>query len=143
MPQPESRILQEIRLAVSRTGARLFRNNVARGWIGKHQIYRVTATVRVNPGDVVIRKARRLHTGLAVGSSDLIGWVPVTITEDMLGQELAAFVSVEVKTKTGRVSTDQQTWLNAVDQAGGVAGVVRSAEEAVGLLGGLRQNVTE
>lgn len=134
MPQPESTILQQIRIAVSQTGARLFRNNVAKGWIGKHTLYQVRATVQVNPGDVVIRQARRLHSGLCVGSSDLIGWVPVVVTADMVGQTVAVFAAIEAKTATGGVTADQAHFVEQVRAVGGVAGVARSDADAVALV---------
>jgi penicillin-binding protein-related factor A (putative recombinase) len=65
----------------------------------------------------------RWHTfGLAPGSADLIGWVR------------GRFLSIEVKSATGRVRPDQQTWMNVVNSHGGIAFVARSAGEAVELL---------
>jgi hypothetical protein len=69
--------------------------------------------------------------GLQPGSSDLIGWRTVTITPDMVGQRIAVFTSIEVKTPTGRVKPEQQQWLDAVQAAGGIAGVARSVEDAL------------
>jgi hypothetical protein len=65
----------------------------------------------------------RWHTfGLAPGSADLIGWVQ------------GRFLSIEVKSATGRVRPEQQTWMNVVNAHGGIAFVARSAAEAVQLL---------
>jgi dihydroxyacid dehydratase/phosphogluconate dehydratase len=52
----------------------------------------------------------------------------------MVGTRLAIFTSIEVKTPTGRVRPEQQAWLEAVQQAGGVAGVARSIDDAVRIL---------
>ena len=52
----------------------------------------------------------------------------------MVGQQVAVFTSIEVKTPTGRIRPEQQRWLNAVQAAGGIAGVARSIEEAMDLL---------
>jgi hypothetical protein len=41
------------------------------------------------------------------------------------------FTSIEVKTPTGRVSPEQRQWLEAVQAAGGIAGVARSVEDAL------------
>jgi hypothetical protein len=106
----EQRIQQEIRLALSRGPVRLYRNN--------------TGTLRDQHG-------RPVTFGLAVGSADLIGWTTRTITPDMVGQQLAVFTSIEVKTPTGRVKPEQQQWLDAVQAAGGIAGVARSVEDAL------------
>lgn len=121
----EQEIQQRIRLACSRDDARLFRNNVGQGWIGR---------MERRGRDVLLRDARPLQAGLSRGSADLIGWKTVTITPDMVGQRVAVFASVEVKAARGSVRPDQRTWLELVRAAGGIAGVVRSVEEAQALL---------
>jgi hypothetical protein len=52
----------------------------------------------------------------------------------MVGQQVAVFTSIEVKTATGRLRPEQQQWLDAVQAAGGIAGVARSVDEALDLL---------
>ena len=106
----EQRIQQEIRLAVSHGDTKLFRNN--------------TGTLRDQHG-------RPVSFGLARGSADLIGWRTVTVTPEMVGSQVAVFLSIEVKTPTGRVQPEQQQWLDAVQAAGGIAGVARSVEDAL------------
>jgi hypothetical protein len=120
----ESNIQSDIMIAVCKLGARLFRNNVGLGWIGKSEIISSTKQVLVYPGDVVIRQARPLHAGLTKGSSDLIGW-------DKDGR----FLAVECKTATGRATTDQVRFIDAVNRMGGRAGIARSAKEAVDIAG--------
>ncbi len=115
MPQlanTETTIQQQIRLALgTRPDLRLYRNQV---------------------GSLPDPRTGRLVTfGLARGSADLIGWRTVTITPDMVGQQLAVFTSIEVKTPTGRIAPAQQHWLQAVRSAGGIAGVVRSIDDAL------------
>jgi hypothetical protein len=110
----EQQIQQQIRLALSRGPVRLHRNN--------------TGTLRDQHG-------RPVTFGLAKGSADLIGWTTRTITPDMVGQRIAVFTSIEVKTHTGRVSPEQRQWLEAVQAAGGIAGVARSVDDACTLLG--------
>jgi hypothetical protein len=106
----ETTILQRIRLALGRVpGLRLFRNNV---------------------GGLKDQQGRFVSFGLHPGSADLIGWRTVTITPDMVGQRLAVFASVEVKTATGKVRPDQANWQQQVTDAGGLAFVARSPEEA-------------
>ena len=68
------------------------------------------------------------------GGSDLIGYRRVRVTEEMVGQEIAQFAAVEVKTPRGRVKAEQQQFINHVLSAGGVAGVARSVDEAQKLL---------
>ena len=109
----EQTIQQQIRLACSAGNARLFRNN--------------TGVLRDQHG-------RPVQFGLAKGSADLIGWTTRTITADMVGQRIAVFTSIEVKTATGRLRPEQQQWLEAVQAAGGIAGVARSVGDAEALL---------
>ena len=109
----EQQIQQEIRLACGTGDTRLFRNN--------------TGTLRDQHG-------RPVQFGLAVGSADLIGWTTRTITPDMVGQQVAVFTSIEVKSATGRLRPEQRQWLEAVRAAGGIAGVARSVEDAQSLI---------
>lgn len=110
----EQGIQQRIRLACSRGPVRLHRNN--------------TGVLRDQHG-------RPVQFGLAKGSSDLIGWTTRTITPEMVGQRIAVFTSIEVKTATGRLRPEQRQWLDAVQAAGGIAGVARSVEDATRLTG--------
>jgi hypothetical protein len=86
---------------------------------------------RNNCGVLQDRRGVPVRYGLQPGSSDLIGWRTVTITPDMIGQRIAVFTSIEVKTPTGRLRPEQQQWLDAVQAAGGIAGVARSVEDAL------------
>jgi hypothetical protein len=106
----EQQIQQHIRLTCSTGATRLFRNN--------------TGTLRDQHG-------RPVSFGLCKGSADLIGWTMRTVTQEMVGQQVAVFTSIEVKTPTGRVKPEQQQWLDAVQKAGGIAGVARSVEDAL------------
>jgi hypothetical protein len=86
---------------------------------------------RNNCGVLQDRRGVPVRYGLQPGSSDLIGWTIRTVTPDMVGQQVAVFTSIEVKTPTGRVKPEQQQWLDAVQAAGGIAGVARSVEDAL------------
>ena len=106
----EQQIQQEIRLTCSTGATRLFRNN--------------TGTLRDANG-------RPVQFGLCKGSADLIGYRSIAITPDMVGTTVAVFLSIEVKTATGKLRPEQQQWLDAVQAAGGIAGVARSVEDAL------------
>lgn len=106
-----------------RPDVRMFRNNVGTGWQGQ--------VVSKELGAIVLQNARPLHAGLCVGSSDLIGWKTITITPDMVGQQVAVFVAAEVKTATGRLTGEQQNFLNKVRDAGGLAVVIRSENQEI------------
>ena len=128
----EKNIETQIKIDLSKIGARVFKNNVGKCWIGKSVIIKsVTDGMRLFPGDVVVRQARRFNAGLHVGSSDLIGWMPVVVTQEMVGEKIAVFLSPEVKDMTGVLTKEQITWINVVNEAGGRAGVARNSEEAV------------
>ena len=79
-------------------------------------------------GDILVR-GRRVTMGLCTGSSDLIGWMPVTVTPDMVGAKIACFVALEIKSASGRIQPEQTTFLDRVLEAGGVAVVIRSPED--------------
>jgi hypothetical protein len=69
--------------------------------------------------------ARGIRYGLGVGSADLVGVVA----------PYGRFLAIEVKRERGGVvGDDQRAWLALVVRAGGVAGIVRSVEQALRLL---------
>jgi len=112
---PETRLQQEIRLALGlRADLRLYRNQTGQ---------------LPDP-----KTGRPVQFGLARGSADLIGWRTVVVTPDMVGQRLAVFTSIEVKTPRGRLTPEQHNWLHAVRTAGGIAGVARSVADAIHLV---------
>lgn len=131
----EGRIKAEVRKALGRVkGLRIFNNPVGQGWIGDVTPYKLT-----NVGSaMLIKHAQKLSFGLIKGSGDLIGWKSVTVTPEMVGQKVAIFVSIEVKTPKGRLSAPQLVWRGNVIEAGGIALVVRSADGAVRLIEGLQ-----
>ena len=129
----EKNIQSEIMLATSRAGATVFRNNVANAVAGQMTRVEKDGPVMLRKGDWIVKNGRRTQFGLCVGSSDLIGWRALVITPEMGGRRIARFLALEVKTATGKTTTDQKRFIDAVRAAGGLAGVVRSADEAVGL----------
>ena len=111
-------------LAASQAGATVFRNSIGRGVLGQF--------TRNPDGTFLVKHGRVVDFGVCnPGGSDLIGWMPVKITADMVGRTVAVFLSLEVKTPTGRATDDQKNFIAAVRRAGGLAGVVRSPDEAV------------
>ena len=100
----EQSIMQRVQLEASRRGYRLFRNNV---------------------GCLPDARGVPVRYGLCPGSSDLIGWRPLTITPDMVGHTVAQFVAVEVKGPAGKATPEQLRFLDAVTSAGGVALIAR------------------
>lgn len=106
---------------LSQVGYRVFRNNVGSCWIGKSS--------RLPDGRVIIDNPRRFHAGLCEGSSDLIGWKPVKITEDMVGETVAVFTAFEIKTPKGRVRDSQKNFISQVKNHGGIAEILRSVDD--------------
>lgn len=118
MANAETDLQQRIRLALGTLPhARLFRNQVGQ---------------LPDP-----RSGRPVQFGLARGSADLIGWRSITITPGMVGQRVAVFTSIEVKTEAGRLTPQQRSWLQAVHNAGGISGVARSVADALRIVSDL------
>lgn len=108
----EAAILSAVRIALSKAGLRVFRNNCGQTF---------------PDGD-----GRIVRYGVAnPGGSDLIGWQSVLVTPDMVGARIAVFVACEVKDTKGRPTRNQQNFLDQVHAAGGIAMLARSAEDAV------------
>lgn len=121
----ERRIQNEIRNALADEGL-FFRANVGRAWTGDVE--------RLDGSTVLIRNARPFDTGLPAGFSDLFGARPVTITEHIVGRQLAVFSAIEVKAPRGRVSMKQERFIDAINAVGGFAGSARSVEDALQIL---------
>ena len=95
---------------------RLFRNTVGVGWVG-HPF-----------------APTKITFGLQPGSADLIGWRTLRITPDMVGRDIAQFVSIEVKRPGGKLSDAQRNWRFRVHDAGGFALVTDSPNSALACL---------
>ena len=109
----EHEIQQRIRLACGRGAVRLWRNNT---------------------GALVDQQGRFVRFGLCKGSSDLIGLRSVVVTPEMVGQRIAQFVALEIKTDCGTVSPEQRAFLRLVQQLGGLGAVCRSIAQAQAVL---------
>lgn len=116
--------------------ALIFRANVGKAW-QSNDVVKVPRQMPVvmGPRDVLLKNARPFETGLPPGFADLFGLVAVEITPDMVGQKLAVFTALEVK-DGARVSPLQKNFINAVNDNGGRAGVVRSVDDAERLVFG-------
>jgi hypothetical protein len=110
----EAAIQQQIRLAMSRAGSVMHRNNVG--------------AYRDETGRVI-----RYGVGNP-GGSDLIGWTPVIITHEMVGGMLGVFTAIEVKAPRGRPTEAQLNFIRQVQLGGGIAGIARSADESVQII---------
>lgn len=106
----ETAILARVRVALSAAGAKVFRNQC---------------------GALYNKEGRLVTFGLGTGSSDLIGYHSVLVTDDMVGKRVAIFLAVEVKSPDGRATEAQRHFLETVEMAGGIAMLVRAPEDAV------------
>ncbi len=109
----EAQTQQQIRLELSRGPVRLWRNNT---------------------GTLLDKHGRPVTFGLCKGSADLIGLRTITIGPEHVGQRLAVFAAIEVKSATGRPTAEQTQFLQAVQAMGGLSGIARSVDDARGIL---------
>ena len=117
----ESDIQRSVMLAAATRGYTTWRNNTGQAWAGDAQ--------RLRDGSVLIRNPRPLHAGLCKGSSDLIGFKRLVVAPEMVGQTLAQFAGVEIKTAGGRLSEHQERFLAFVREAGGLGILARGPED--------------
>jgi len=115
----EGNVITFVQIDASAKGWRLFRNSVGQAWVGRK-------IGQLKGNSIVIADPRRVKYGLCVGSSDLIGWRPLKITQDMVGQTLAQFAAVECKTEGYNKTTEKQSnFLQQVSDSGGAAFIAR------------------
>lgn len=125
----EHDVQNQIRAELSHWG-KFFRTSVGQAWTGNE-------IIKTEGGGVYIPKARPFNTGLPVGYSDLSGVVTVTITPDMVGQQIGVATFIEVKAQGGRATNEQKNFLSVMAAAGARAGVARSPEDAVKIARGI------
>lgn len=133
MAKEETDIVHRIMLDTSKLGARLWKN-VRGEFFTKPEVYGlIDAAKSLNPTRILkaCRQLRRIKAGLmAADSSDLIGFRPVLITQDMVGSTLPVFTALEVKTETGAVRKGQSDFCDFIAKNGGFSGICRSTEDA-------------
>lgn len=122
----EADLMRRLQVAACRDPmVRLFRNNNGEGWVGKD----VTTRVQAELGLTVLKNARRIKFGLGTGTADLIGFVSIEITPEMVGKRVAVFAAPEVKRPKRRATAQQKTFLHVVNSLGGLAGIVRTEDD--------------
>ena len=125
---PETKLQNLQMLALSKAGCLVWRVETAGAWVGK--------VIHKDNQTVTLANARMIQAGLCRGGSDIIGIRPTVITQEMVGQTVGVFLADEVKTPTGRPTKEQLRFIEAVNKAGGIAGVARSVSDALELIGG-------
>lgn len=104
----------------------IFRVNVGMAWTSSEK------PIKHANGDVLLRKARPFRTGLPSGFHDLLGIKRTLITQEMVGKEIGQFFTIETKSKTGKVRTDQVAFKNAITNHGGISVISRPGENING-----------
>lgn len=79
---------------------------------------------RINVGQGFTKDGRHFSTGVPKGFSDLFG----------VRRSDGRAIFIEVKTKTGRLRPEQKKFLTAMRSCGAIAGVCRSADDAIKLI---------
>lgn len=101
-------------MAVSAAGARVFRNN---------------------RGMFYTMDGRKVRAGLeANGASDLIGFVPIIITPEMVGRKVAVFLALECKNESWKKPNKehelvQQHFIEFVKENGGIASFINDKKD--------------
>ncbi|MBA3993403.1 MAG: hypothetical protein C0469_07735 [Cyanobacteria bacterium DS2.3.42] len=122
----EKSVRDKVRVGASKAGACTFANPSGKGWQGKAK--------GLPDKSVIIPNARRVAYGLGVannlpGSPDLVGWLPIVITPEMVGKKIAVFVGIECKDQKD-VEPEQEKWLLILQRAGALCGVACNEEDA-------------
>ena len=105
----ETEILNKIKTKLSKLGFTIFRNNVG-AWRAKNGQY--------------------IKYGLCKGSSDLIGWKPIVVTQEMVGKLVAIFSAIEVKRPSKSITSDEQiNFIKSVKEAGGIGVIAKSEDD--------------
>ena len=130
----EANVSNDAAIAVSKAGGKSFRNNVGSAWTG----IKVREYTENGERYIILKAPRWITFGLMEGSGDRIGWLPVKITREMVGQVFARFMSMEMKTAKGRARPKQINWHEAVLRDGGLSGFVRSNDDVQKVIDGKR-----
>ena len=109
----ESPIQSEIIAACNKSETRAWRNNIA-----KLQV-----------------RGRWVNFGIpGTGGSDLIGLHTMTIEPHHVGKKVAVFLAIECKSAIGKPTPEQQNFIKFITERGGIAGIARSATEAIKII---------
>ena len=109
----EKELLAYARIEATKNGGRLWRNQSGMAWQGE---------ILSKSNNVLhLKNPRLLKSGLTNGASDLIGYLPLRITEEHLGKTIAVFWANEIKTKNDNLSKEQLNFLYFISESGGIA----------------------
>ncbi len=135
----ESNLHRLIMRELSRDDTRLFRNHVGHALMVRHASPAMRSKIIeacISLAERMGGSAARTTFGLCDDSGDLIGWDSKIVTPQMVGERIAIFASIEVKTDKGRPTDGQNQWANVVRIFGGKSGIARSVDEAREIIAG-------
>ena len=115
----------------------VFTNDNGRAIVGGKQYFaKKDSVIHIKKGDRVTIGGSPISYGLYPGSSDTIGWQETVITPDMVGQTIAVFTSIEIKTENDKLSDKQRKWNRAVRRSGGIVEVWHGVGDEIEVLKG-------
>lgn len=117
MAKLERKIKEQVIREMDPETERLFRVNAGLFWAGDVES-------RLPGGRVVLRGARAV-AGAPAGFPDMAGWKTIVVTPEMVGQKIAVFVGIELKSANCDVSSVQQKFGELLTRMGGIFKVVK------------------
>jgi hypothetical protein len=124
----EAVVQQQVRLAMARAGAQLWRNNVGCATDDTGRLIRYG----------ICNDSAQLNATLK--SSDLLGITPVTVTPEMVGMTIGVFTALECKrpgwhlTPGDQRGQAQKRFIDLVRGVGGVGGFVTDVSDLAAAL---------
>lgn len=84
---------------------------------------------RNRQGFAEIRPGVKIPFGLGTGTLDLVGPIPIRITQAMVGRTISVYAEIESKTEEGVLKPHQQERIEHLRDMGAISGVARNAED--------------
>ncbi len=107
----------------------VFSNDNGKAYVGgKEFVAKAAGPVYVKKGQRVVIGCSPIKYGLYPGSGDKVGWTETVVTQEMIGQTVAIFTSIEIKTENDKLSKKQRTWNRVVRTAGGIVEVWKAVK---------------
>lgn len=122
----ESDIQKQILIELSKQGTVAFRINAGSFWAGE---------ILSNKDNMLLMKNPRKVQGAPEGTSDIIGVTSVMVTPQMVGSRVGVFTAIEVKKPGQKPKINQENFIAKMRDMGAIAGVARSSEDALKIIG--------
>jgi hypothetical protein len=96
---------------------------------GDHTLTTTKGYRQIKHGTRLLVNPSEYHAGLKPGSADRIGFADVVITPDMVGQSIAVFASIELKTNNDSLADNQRDWFRFVRAHNGIAEILKETKD--------------